>query len=174
MKGVIVIAVKELVVKKFGAHKWKEALKQAGIEKEPLIMSVSDVDDEVVLKVMEGLCKTLNLNFHELSDAFGDFWVNTFALKTLPHYFRGIKTAKDFLLAMDNVHVSATKSIPNNHPPRFTYEWKNEKTLIMIYRSKRGLIDLMPGLVRGVGRYFNERIAVTKLDKDKIQIVFSS
>ena len=173
MKGVIVIAIKELVVKKFGAHKWEDALKHAGITKEPLIMSVSDVDDETVLKVIEGICRVLNITFVQLADAFGDFWVNTYAIKTLPHYFRGIKTAKDFLLKMDDVHVSATNSIPNNHPPRFSYEWKNEHILIMKYKSSRGLIDLMPGLVKGVGKYFNEKLAVTKIGTDSIQIVFT-
>ena len=173
MKGVVIIAVKELVVQKFGEHKWKAALELAGLRKEPLIMSVSDVNDEVVLKVIDALCRTLNISFVELADAFGDFWVNTFATKTLPHYFRGVKTAKDFLMSMDDVHLSATNSIPNNRPPRFCYEWKNEKTLIMKYKSSRGLIDLMPGLIRGVGKYFNERLAVTKVGNDQIQIVFS-
>jgi len=45
MKGVIVLALKEMVIEKFGIAKWKNALVKAGIGKEPLIMPISNVDD---------------------------------------------------------------------------------------------------------------------------------
>ncbi len=38
----------------------------------------------------------------------------------------------------------------NAHPPRFDYSWENDKTLIMKYKSGRGLIAFAAGLVEGV------------------------
>jgi len=73
---------------------------------------------------------------------------------------------------MDSVHVASTKSIPGANPPRFDYEWNDEKILIMKYKSQRGLIDFMVGLIKGVGKLYKADLKVTKLGSDKVKIVF--
>jgi len=76
-------------------------------------------------------------------------------------------------LKMDSVHVATTKSIPGANPPRFEYEWKDEKTLIILkYKSRRSLVDLMVGLIKGVGKFYKEDLKVTKLGSDKVEIAF--
>jgi len=172
MKGVIVLALKELVIEKFGIDKWKTALEKAGIKKEPLILPISNVDDQLFLRIVNSLCGVLNLSFIQVADAFGDYWVNVYSQKMYHVYYENVKTAKDFLLKMDSVHVASTKSMPDANPPRFEYEWKDEKTLIMKYKSRRGLIDFMVGLIKGVGRFYKEDLRVTKLGSDKVEIVF--
>ena len=42
----------------------------------------------------------------------------------------------------------------------------------MHYSSHRGLIDFMVGLVKGVGKFYNENIKVKKLGTEKIEVVF--
>jgi len=49
---------------------------------------------------------------------------------------------------------------------------KNEKALIMKYKSQRGLIDFMIGLIKGVGKFYREDLGVTKLGNDQVEIVF--
>jgi hypothetical protein len=68
--------------------------------------------------------------------------------------------------------VAMTKSVPNASPPRFEYQWTDARTLVMIYRSERGLVDLVVGLAKGVGTYYGEPLEVTKLGPDRVQIVF--
>ena len=65
-----------------------------------------------------------------------------------------------------------TKNIPNASPPRFDYEWNDTNTLIMKYKSNRNLIDILVGLVKGVGNYFQEDLTVSKTGMDKVQVVF--
>jgi len=65
-----------------------------------------------------------------------------------------------------------TKNIQNAHPPRFEYEWKDQKTLIMKYKSHRNLIDFLVGLIKSVGKFYKEDLKVTKLTNDKVEIVF--
>jgi Heme NO binding. len=48
MKGSIVQAMKEMMVEKYGAQKWQEALVKAGINQEPLILPTSDIDDQLL------------------------------------------------------------------------------------------------------------------------------
>ncbi len=86
--------------------------------------------------------------------------------------YNGKLRSKELLLKMDSVHDSVTKNIQNAHPPRFEYEWKDSRTMIMRYKSNRGLIDILLGLVKGVGKYYKEDLKVTKLSNDKLQVIF--
>jgi len=137
-----------------------------------LILPISDIDDQVVMNVIKSTCDVLNLSLEQVADAFGDYWVNVYTQKIYRVHYLDCNTSKDFLLKMDYVHVMVTNNIPNARPPRFEYEWKDQKTLIMKYKSHRNLIDLLVGLIRGVGKFYKEDLKVTKLTNDKVEIVF--
>ncbi|MCP5108302.1 MAG: hypothetical protein GY950_33255 [bacterium] len=172
MKGVIAVCLSELVKEKFGKDKWEAALEDAGLKKSTFFLPSANLEDAVVMKVIGSVCKVLNITLMQAADAFGDYWVNTYAPKVYKAYYRGKDNAKDFLLNMDAVHKTVTERIPDAKPPRFEYEWQGDKILIMKYISQRGLIDFLLGLVKGVGKYFNEKITVTKISNDKLKIVF--
>ncbi|MBN2406115.1 MAG: heme NO-binding domain-containing protein [Elusimicrobia bacterium] len=172
MKGVIVIALKELVVEKFGQDRWEAILKGAGIDQEPMLTAISDVDDMTVMNVVKSLCEVLNVTLQQAADVFGDYWVNVYGKKMYEVYYARAKNAKEFLKNMDSVHVISTKSMPNAKPPRFKYEDKDDKTMIMHYSSHRGMIDFMVGLIKGVGKYYGEKLKVNKLDESKVEIIF--
>ncbi len=173
MKGVIAIALKELVVDRFGEHKWREALANAGIEREPLIFPVSDLDDALVLKVVSGVCSALDISMEQAADAFGEYWVSVYSQKMYKGFYDGCNTARDFLLKMDQVHVTTTQNIQGARPPRFDYQWENDNTLIMTYKSQRGLIGFMIGLIRGVGKFYNEKLVVDQIGDTKARITFA-
>ncbi len=172
MKGVIAACLGDLVKEKFGQDKWQDALEGAGLDKNTMFMATDVIDDGAVMKVVASVCKVLNITLVQAADAFGDYWVNTYAPKIYKAYYRQSKTAKEMLLNMDGVHVTITKSVPNAHPPRFDYEWKNDRTLVMTYKSKRGLIDFLVGLVKGVGTYYKENLRVRKISSSKVEVVF--
>ena len=67
------------------------------------------------------------------------------------------------------------RSLPAYRMPirrRFDYEWQDEHTLIMHYKSHRGLIDFLIGLIKGVGKYYNEDLRVAKKSETAVEIVF--
>jgi hypothetical protein len=172
MKGTIVCCLRDLIVEKFGKDKWENSLEGAGMPKTQTFMAIQDIDDGAVMTVVQSVTKVLGITLEQAADAFGDYWVNVYAKKVYSTYLNKHTTAKSLLLAMDDVHVQMTKSMANAKPPRFAYEWKNEKTLIMTYKSHRGLLVFLSGLVKGVGRYYNEKLTVSKAASDKLQIVF--
>jgi len=172
MKGTIICCLRDLVVEKFGKENWAAALTGAGFPPHQMFMPMQDVDDTQVQKLIESVCKTLGVTLVQAADAFGDYWVSVYSQKLYSHYYAGHKDAKSLIQAMDAVHVQITKSMPNARPPRFTYEWKNDKTLVMHYRSHRGLIDILAGLARGVGKFYGEKLEVSKRGTDAIEIVF--
>jgi len=174
MKAGIVICLGDMVKEKFGQQKWDAALEGAGLNKNAMFIPIQDVADETIIKIVHSTCKVLDLTIEQATEAFGDYWVNTYAPKIYRTYYRGANSAKDLLLQMDRVHEAVTTNIPNARPPRFSYEWANDKTLLMKYKSTRGMIDILVGCVKGVGKYFNEEVRVRKLSTDKIEVVFAS
>ncbi len=172
MKGAIVQCLGDLVKTNFGKDKWEQSLETAGLNKASFFIPVQNVDDEKVLKIIASLCKIANISLTQAADAFGDYWVNVYAPKLYASYYAGAKNSREFLLKMDEIHANVTKNIQNALPPRFEYEWKDNKTLIMKYKSNRGLIDILMGLVKGVGKYYKEDLKITKLSNDKLQIIF--
>jgi len=171
MKGVIAVCLKDLVCNKFGEDKWEQAVKAAGMEKSGIILPLSDVDDKDVLSLVKEVCNVLGITLEQAADAFGDYWVNVYSQKIYGLYYRG-KTAKEFLLAMDKVHDQVTHDMKNAHPPHFTYEWENDNRLIMKYFSERGLIDFLVGLIRGVGKFYDEPMTVKKLNNQEVRVDF--
>ena len=172
MKGVIATCLAGLVKENFGRNKWKDALEDAGLDRHAIFSATNKIDDALVMKVIASVCKVLNITHLQAADAFGDYWVNVYAPKIYEAYFQDAMTSKELLLSMDKIHESVTSTIPNAAPPRFNYQWRDSRTLIMTYKSPRGLIDFLVGLIKGVGKYFNEDLRVRKLNSTDVEVVF--
>ncbi len=172
MKGVIVACLSQLVQENFGEQKWEEILQRCGMDPRKRFMATEDVEDQKTVDMLEKTCEVLGISMGKAADAFGDYWVNVYAPKIYGIYYKNVNNFRDFLTRMDDVHVKSTKTLENARPPRFEYSWKDDHTLIMTYKSSRGLIDVCVGLVKGVGKYLGEDLKVTKLSSDKIEVVF--
>ena len=146
--------------------------KNAGFSETTTFLATKEIPDEDILKIVNACCKLLNVSLQQFADMLGDYWVNEYAFKMFKFYYSKPKSAKEFILNMDTVHQNVTKTFPESNPPRFDYEWKDDKTLLMAYKSKRGLMDFLVGLIKGVGKHFNENLRVTKIGSNKVQIVF--
>ena len=173
MKGIIVKCLEELVIERFGRDRWEEILERAGWNASAIVWSLGDFDDSQVLDLVGALCESLQLSLPQAADAFGDHWVNVYSQKMYPLFYTSHSTAKGFLLAMDDVHVEMTRTMENARPPRFRYEWEDDRTLIIHYLSHRGLLDFVVGLVRGVGTHYREALEVSKLEPNRVRVVFA-
>jgi hypothetical protein len=160
MKGTILKCMEELVTKKFGAPKWKDSLKHAGLNENVIFMTTSDVPDAQVLSVMKGISTATSLSMDQVTEAFGDYWSTVYAPGIYGVYFEKAKNTRELLLNLDHIHTTMTKSMKGAAPPHFKYEWKSEKELVMHYESPRGLVMLMPALIRGVAKYYKEKLNV--------------
>ena len=172
MKGAIASCLKETIISKYGQQKWGEIMVASGQNPNKMILSISDIDDDVVMDIVKNSCDALHLTVEEIADLFGDHWMNSFATRAYKSYYGTNSSAKDFFLKLNDVHTRVTSSIQNSRPPKFEYEWENEKTLILTYISERGLIDFVVGLAKGVGRYFNQKLSIQKISSTEVKIVF--
>lgn len=173
MKATILKALEDMVLSMAGKESWLQILEQSGLNKSQLFLPIADIDDEIAHKLFVTTSKVMNITWEQACDAYGDYWVNVYAKPLYSQYY-DVKTAREFLLNMTELHDHITRSIKNSRPPHFTYDWEDENTLLMGYQSHRGLIDLMIGLIRGVGKCFNEKLTVTKLSSDLARVQFQS
>jgi hypothetical protein len=161
MKGTIAVCMQDLVTTKFGAGKWKESLTKAGFKDSKTYTVLDDIPDQEVLQLMKGIAAAASLSMAQVMEAFGEHWSTIYAPTVYSAYFGPTKSARELLLNLDHIHDAMTHSMRSAKPPRFKYEWKDDRTLIMTYESSRGMIALMPGLIRGVGKHFKEDLKVT-------------
>ena len=160
MKGTVVKCMEELVTGKFGAAKWKECLKKSGLPESKMYSTLEDVSEGEVLELMRGIGEANGLGSAEVMGAFGEYWSTIYAPKMYKSYFDSAKSTREFLLKLDDIHVSMTRTMTSARPPRFTYEWQDDKHLVMHYQSQRGLVALMPGLIAGLGKYYKDHPSV--------------
>lgn len=172
MKGTVVKCIEELVTKKFGLDKWKESLKGAGLPESRFFTTGEDVAEPEVLAILQGISRAVGISMEQVYEAFGEYWSSVYAPVLYDVYFAKAKSTKEMLTNLDQIHVAMTGTIKNAHPPRFRYEWKGDKDLIMHYESSRGLVALMPGLIRGLGKYYNDDPKVT-VNGNALQVHFA-
>jgi len=87
MKGTIVKCMQELVERTFGASKWKESLKRAGIEEHAWFNATADVADSDVMKIVKGISEAASLSVEQVADAFGEYWSSQYAPKLYGVFF---------------------------------------------------------------------------------------
>jgi hypothetical protein len=170
MKGTIVKCLEELVKTKHGDDAWAAVLVEGGMPPTTFFATAQFVPDEDVIKLLHATASVLAISLEQAMDAFGDFWSTTYAPAIYSAYFKKAKSARDLLLNLDHIHIAMTKTAGAS-PPRFRYEWRSEEHLVMHYSSPRHLVALMPGLIRGVGRYFHEHLTVA-VKGNEVHIVF--
>ena len=171
MKGTIVKCMEELVTKKFGAAKWKESLKNAGLPEARYFSITEDVAEAEILAIMKGIAGAASLSMEQVMEAFGEYWSSVYAPDLYAVYFGKAKSTRELLLNLDQIHVAMTKSMKSAQPPRFRYEWKGDNDLVMHYDSNRGLVALMSGLIRGLGKYYKDAPQV-KVHGNAVQVHF--
>jgi hypothetical protein len=174
MKGTITRCLAGLVRSKAGDQAWRDIVRaaDAGDAEYLLELAGSDVDDALVVRLLHAAKTRLGLEEQATYDAFGEYWCCSYAPTVYAAVYGRFTSARDMILGLDRVHVDVTASMARARPPRFEYAWRDDKTLIVFYKSHRRLAPLYVGLVRGVGKYFKEDLRVTLEASNRVRIDF--
>lgn len=174
MKGAITCALAEMVTTHYGEQSWSSVLARADVgNQQGLRIPLADVEDSMVFEIIAAACQVLQRTCLQLADEFGEYWCCVYAPRVYHAYIKRFRNAREMILGMDHVHMSVTRGIKNARPPRFEYQEAEDGSLTVLYRSHRDMLDLYIGLVRGVGKYFNEPVIAEKLSPIKCRIAFS-
>lgn len=170
MKGTIVKAAEKLVISQFGVEVWEKVLVNAGLEHDHFFLIRDDVEDELVMKIIKSIGVFGNLTMEQVLEAYAKYWIHTYAPEVYPSF--KFDTAIDFIMNIQPIHDVMTENVPNAKPPRFDYEWKGKKELLMTYTSARGLIDLVILMMKEIGVKYNEKLDVKKVSNTQFTVVF--
>lgn len=173
MKGTIVKCLEEVVKKNHGEEKWEDILEACGMDPYHIFSVMDDVPDEAIVAAIGKAAEIIGVSQQEVMDAFGVHWSAVYAPRVYEVYYEKATSTRQMLMAMAGVHEQVTRRIENARPPKFTYEEHGPDGLRMTYASPRGMVALMPGLVRGMAQYFNEQVDVG-LSGNTVEIKFHS
>jgi len=170
MKGTIAKATKMLIEKKFGIKIWEQILIDAGYPNDHVFLIRDDINDEDIFKIFDSIKNITGLNDAQIFNAFAEFWVLEYLDLVYPAF--KYNNAKDFILALDEIHEVMADSIPNSKPPRFDYKWLSDNELQVTYKSYRNLIDLVVLIFQALNKKYDDKIEVEKLNEKDIKITF--
>jgi len=172
MKATLLKALEDYTRETHGDALWKAALKQSGFGEETVFFPLGDIEDEKVVHMVGVTAAVLGMSMADIFREYGSYWVNVYTPRVYPHYYKGISSMRELLVSLDDIHASVTKMIANAKPPRFTYVWENDTTLVMTYLSHRGLVDLMVEMARALTQRYGDNAVVTKRSSTDIEVVF--
>jgi len=172
MKGTIVNCLRELICERHGEEQWRAIMRRSGLDEDIRFMYSSDVEDRAILGVIDNACVALGITRAKAADTFGDYWINTYAVKIYKSYFAHFTSFRQFMEGLDELHQRITDDIPNAHPPRFEVVNIGRGHLRLRYVSSRGLTDFAAGLVRGIGRYFNLEVEAVIRSPEELEVRF--
>lgn len=158
MKGTVVSTWVESCRKLFGDTIVNNALRAYGLSNDHIFTPLEDVEDRIAQGIVDHIGNACGKSHRDIWVTMGEENIKTFS-KNYPGFFHH-ESAYQFLKSMNDVHVIVMKRFKGAVPPVLDVAPVSSHDIIFTYRSKRGMIDYLTGLINGVARYFKEDIKV--------------
>jgi methyl-accepting chemotaxis protein len=169
MKGTVVSTWVKSCRKLFGDSVVNEALKAQGVSTDHIFTPLEDVPDKTALGIVDSIGNAVGKTHKEIWFTMGEENVKTFS-KNYPGFFRN-ESAYQFLKSMNDVHVIVMKRFKGAVPPGLDVVPISSHEILFTYRSKRGMVDYLTGLISGVAAYFKEEIKVDLVEQKENETV---
>jgi hypothetical protein len=164
MKGMVFAEFLEMVEARFGEAMVDDIIDDAALASDGAYTSVGTYDHGEFFALVAALSRRTEQGSDDLVRAFGQDLLGRFA-HLFPHLLGEVRDAFALLERVEGyIHVEVRKLYPDAELPTFTCERPDERTLVMTYRSARGLAVFAHGLILGAVRHFGEPITVVGED----------
>ncbi|SHI90138.1 methyl-accepting chemotaxis protein [Geosporobacter subterraneus DSM 17957] len=167
MKGTVVSTWIKSLEKLYGKEVVDRAVSKAGWETDRVITPLEDIPDQEPMAIVREVAATVGQPAEKVWREIGKSNIETFRT-WFPSYFERF-SLKSFLMMMDDVHSQLTKMVKGANPPRLIAREIGDKTIEILYESKRGMFDYFLGLLEGSAAFFQERIETEILETGKYQ-----
>lgn len=174
MKAIVFDCLRDLVLTAFGEETWLAIAADSPLGSGAPVNIAADHGDEQVLALFSRTCELSGLDFGQACEAFGSHWVSRYIPARFPAFYEGVETARDFIVKLDAIHAAIPKQVHGAVPPRHTYLWRDNDTLVIGYRSSRDLIELFDATLRAVGTHFGNTLTTTIIDRQSVEVRFGS
>ncbi|WP_456269700.1 heme NO-binding domain-containing protein [Kushneria sp. AK178] len=158
MKGIIFNMLNDIVVSRFDEQTWEVLLDNARVS--GAWSSLGNYDDHDMLALVSAASHHLHMTpqaclqwlGREMLPRLGDFY---------PGMLERFGTTFATLKALNNViHPEVVRYHPDAIVPVFHYHEVTDHSMVMEYRSVRGICSLAHGLMLGCSDYYNETVAI--------------
>lgn len=158
MKGIVFNLLEDAIVDSHGDEAWETILEAAGVD--GAYTALGNYPDVQMTALVASACDLLDAPAERVLQGFGRVALPALAAR-YPEFLAEHASAKSFLLTLDHtVHREVVKLYPDARPPRFTFEDRDERTLVMHYVSERRLCSLAEGMIEGTATHFGETVAL--------------
>lgn len=161
MKGVVFTEFLELVETAFSPAMADAIIVRADVPSKGAYTAVGTYDHAEMLALVTELSKATGAPIPALVHTFGGHLFKRFSVG-FPQFF-AVPSAFDFLARVhDYIHVEVRKLYADAELPSFETSRPDDRTLIMIYRSRRPFADLAAGLIDAAVAHWGGGIDVAR------------
>ncbi|MBG0775595.1 MAG: heme NO-binding domain-containing protein [Desulfovibrionaceae bacterium] len=162
MRGVLPKIMQDFVKEAYPKDVYRHMQAEMG---DPVFLATANYPDQVLKQMAHLVAKATKATTRDVFMKFGEFTIARFH-KVYRRYFR-TTDLRELYLGMDKVHVQLTRDYPGINPPRFTYEDRGD-TLIMTYKSGRGLFEYFEGILNGAAKFLKQKASIEVKPVDEV------
>jgi len=164
MKGIVFTEFLEMVEDSFGFELADHIIEACDLPSGGSYTSVGVYDHQEMGQLVAALSQQTGYTHSQLLHAFGKYLFQRFT-QGYQTFFHGVPDAFGLLSGIENhIHVEVRKLYPDAELPSFEVARPDAKTMILHYRSERGLADLAEGLIEGCIAHYAQPISLRRED----------
>jgi hypothetical protein len=171
MKILVLNAIKEWIVKKFGEDKWREIAEKVGLGVEQFNPQDNYFSDDRFATLIPTICSSLSLDDRQFIAEFIEYWVTDFAPRVYRFYIKKSNTAKEFVIGIFKMNNYVCKMFPNTVMTKVDYQEISRNTITAVYPSEKSLVDII-AVLRGSAHFFADKFTIKKINPHSVQIKF--
>ena len=161
MHGLVFEELEKFVGHKWGEGGWAGLLEEAGLGGRQYLATQESPDHELAALVMTA-AKRSGGSVEDVLEEFGAF----VAPDLISLYSASIDTRWRTLDVIahteETIHKVVRRTNPDARPPRLACTRTSPDAVTVVYASPRKLCAFAKGLMRGIGKHFGERVAITE------------
>jgi len=167
MYGLVNKAVRDMLIEKHGMSRWEEICRRAGCPSDEFL-PLKSYPDDWTYRIIRSASELLDVPEGELLEELGVYWIRFTANEgygdLMDLFGRDFRSC---LRNLDQMHDRMGALMPELQPPKFRVFDSGPREILVEYTSKRrDLAPMVLGILKGLGRKFNERIEVSLMPED--------
>jgi len=166
MKGVVFTEFLQFVAERYGEDTVDDIIDASALPSGGAYTAVGTYSHAEMVALCSALAARTGEAVPELVREFGAHLNDSFA-RGYPGFFSRSASLFDFLSSIEgHIHVEVRKLYPDAELPSFKVQQRDDRRLVLDYRSPRRLGALAEGLIRGAAQKFGveARVAATPID----------
>ncbi|WP_135820400.1 heme NO-binding domain-containing protein [Halostella litorea] len=156
MHGIILKTLKDYVVEQYDAETWEDVQARAGREGE-MYVAVTTYDEEVTVDLLDAALDVTDTSMKTFMYDWGKWIIEPIIEIYGSAYVEPHWDGLDLLTQIEAIHTQLRqRRMGEMTPPVLRIEKIEEETLKIVYGSQRQWCQWIPGLIEGVGDYYDE------------------